>query len=85
MAFHGELRLFHGFFHGFYQDLVHPTGPQKDMAGRRPSQLSPRGAAAHDQRTRRGLGTLRGVGEQVGDRDLRQGGFLYGIYLGNHG
>ena len=53
-----------------------------DMAGRRRSQqLSPRGAAEHDQRARRGLGTLRGVGEQVGDRDLRHGGFLYGIYI----
>jgi len=29
MAFHGELSLFHGFFHGFYQDLVHPTGPTR--------------------------------------------------------
>ena len=29
MAFHGELSLFHGFFHVFYQDLVHPTGPTR--------------------------------------------------------
>ena len=57
-----------------------------DMAGRRRSQqLSPRGAAEHDQRARRGLGTLRGVGEQVGDRDLRHGGFLYGIYIYGYG